>query len=442
MVVSLEDVCGQLEQANLPGTIDEHPNWRRKLPLTWKRSADDARARRPQALHARAAGAAARRRADGRPRRRISARARTGCSSTATSRSTTRRSAGALSRTPRREPLSMPRRICGAAGQHARLRHHRPQRAQPGDRHARGLRALRRGAAQRTAWDRSSTSCPITWASMGADNAWWLDVLENGPASPYADFFDIDWQPRRTPQLAGKVLLPVLGDQYGAGAGARRARSSAFDAEHGEFSVCYYEHRFPIDPRDYAAIISAGAVSELSLPRRDAGARKPSSQRLRAAHSRPLPPREAIADPARRSARPARQGAAQAAPGDARAARCRNPRLHRGARAASQRHAGRSACLRRLHELLERQAYRLAYWRVAGGRDQLPALLRHQRPGGAAHGERRRCSRRPTARARRLLAEGKVDGLRIDHPDGLYDPARLLREQPAGATLERAGVGA
>ena len=46
---------------------------------------------------------------------------------------------------------------------------------------------------------------------MGADNAWWMDVLENGPASAYADHFDIDWSPVDA-ELAGRVLVPVLGD--------------------------------------------------------------------------------------------------------------------------------------------------------------------------------------------------------------------------------------
>ena len=46
------------------------------------------------------------------------------------------------------------------------------------------------------------------------DNAWWMDVLENGPGSPYASFFDIDWMPLK-PDLAYKVLLPILGDQFG-----------------------------------------------------------------------------------------------------------------------------------------------------------------------------------------------------------------------------------
>src|SRR3954447_24979675 len=50
---------------------------------------------------------------------------------------------------------------------------------------------------------------------VGNENAWWNDVLENGPASPYAGFFDIAWQSSPRPELRGKVLLPILGDPYG-----------------------------------------------------------------------------------------------------------------------------------------------------------------------------------------------------------------------------------
>ena len=88
---------------------------------------------------------------------------------------------------------------------------------------------------------------------MGADNQWWLDVLENGPASAYAEFFDIDWRPAK-PSLRGKVLMPVLGDQYGI-ALERGELKLAFDEQRGEFSIWYYEHRFPIDPREYPRIL-------------------------------------------------------------------------------------------------------------------------------------------------------------------------------------------
>ena len=92
-------------------------------------------------------------------------------------------------------------------------------------------------------------------AIMGDDNPWWMDVLENGPASAYAAFFDIDWRPR-DPDLAGKVLVPVLGEPYGTVL-ERGEVVLAFEADDGAFAVRYFEHRFPLDPRTYAGILFA-----------------------------------------------------------------------------------------------------------------------------------------------------------------------------------------
>ena len=87
----------------------------------------------------------------------------------------------------------------------------------------------------------------------GADNAWWLDVLEWGENSPYAPFFDINWDPVRD-DLKGRVLLPVLGDQYGAVL-ERGEIALRFDPGEGNFSAWYYEHRFPISPLSYPDVL-------------------------------------------------------------------------------------------------------------------------------------------------------------------------------------------
>ena len=101
---------------------------------------------------------------------------------------------------------------------------------------------------------------------IGPDNAWWLDVLEWGQESPFAIYFDINWHPARA-DLEGRMLLPVLGDQYGVileqGDLALR-----FDPAEGSFSVWYFDHRFPISPRSYAAIL-AGGGEPLAAPARD-----------------------------------------------------------------------------------------------------------------------------------------------------------------------------
>ena len=102
----------------------------------------------------------------------------------------------------------------------------------------------------------SNTVVEWVYADMGvlcADNAWWMDVLEHGPASQYADFFDIDWHPV-TPGLAGRVLVPVLGDQYGVTL-ERGELELAFDRARGAFELRYFDHRFPIDVREYPQVL-------------------------------------------------------------------------------------------------------------------------------------------------------------------------------------------
>jgi (1->4)-alpha-D-glucan 1-alpha-D-glucosylmutase len=89
-------------------------------------------------------------------------------------------------------------------------------------------------------------------------NAWWQDVLENGPSSPYAGWFDIDWQPLK-PELDNKVLLPVLGDQFGVVLENGELELRLAD---GAFTVWYYNLPLPIAPPTYGMILRA-AVPEL-----------------------------------------------------------------------------------------------------------------------------------------------------------------------------------
>ena len=252
---------------------------------------------------------------------------------------------------------------------------------------------------------------------MGADNAWWLDVLEHGPAAIHAGFFDIDWRPLDE-AMAGRVLVPVLGDHYGLVL-ERGELKVAFEEGAGEFSVWYHGHRFPVDPREYPRILAlAGpqlAAGFADLPPRhdttpEAVARRDRDSRL---HKRRLT-EAAQADPA-----------AAAAIDDA-------LRVLNGTPGAPE-------SFERLHELLEAQAYRLAFWRVASDEinyrrffdiNDLAALrTEDEAVFDATH---------------RLLfelaASGKIDGLRIDHPDGLYDPAgyfeRLQRGYARAASLD------
>ena len=253
---------------------------------------------------------------------------------------------------------------------------------------------------------------------LQADNAWWLDVLENGPASVYADTFDIEWQPP-APELAGKVLLPVLGDQYGAVLESGELQL-AFDAEAGEFFVRYYDHRFPIDPVDYPAVFAAAPAPAAlaATPDRhddwvqlqsliDALGRLPARDSADA-HARAIRHR----DRSIHKRRLARWHAQHAELG-AWIAACLN--AFNGVR-------GRPESFDALDALLQRQAYRLAFWRVAGD-DVNYRRFFDVSTLAAVRMDRESVFDATHHTIFRWLQDGSIAGLRIDHPDGLNDPA-------------------
>ena len=95
----------------------------------------------------------------------------------------------------------------------------------------------------------------------GRENRWWMDVLENGKSSLYADFFDIEWDPVKD-ELKDKVLLPILGDQYGR---VLENQEITLFFEEGAFYISYYENRLPIRPQTY--ILHPGVRDRAGLSR-------------------------------------------------------------------------------------------------------------------------------------------------------------------------------
>src|SRR5262245_22365274 len=87
-----------------------------------------------------------------------------------------------------------------------------------------------------------------------SSNPWWMDVLENGPSSRFASFFDIDWRPVKA-ELADKVLIPVLGDQYG---GALERQELKLAYRDGAILVTYADEWFPIAPDTYPRVLQSG----------------------------------------------------------------------------------------------------------------------------------------------------------------------------------------
>jgi (1->4)-alpha-D-glucan 1-alpha-D-glucosylmutase len=247
----------------------------------------------------------------------------------------------------------------------------------------------------------------------GADNLWWLDVLRWGPASPYAGFFDIDWVgSARGPR--GKVLLPFLGDHYGAvlEAGELQLR---LDRTEGGFSVWYHQHRFPIFPGHYGRILEAAAqaLGEGGEELRDLGARLARTGR----------------QPRSRAARTRQRNQVAALEGELAELCAASPAMAEAIDHATlvlNGEPGRPESFRDLHRLLEQQHYRIAYWRVAADEINYRRFFDINDLAGIRV-ERPEVFEATHRLVLRLLAEGSLQGIRLDHVDGLSDPVAYFR---------------
>jgi (1->4)-alpha-D-glucan 1-alpha-D-glucosylmutase len=241
---------------------------------------------------------------------------------------------------------------------------------------------------------------------VGPDNPWWNDVLEWGERSTYAEFFDIDWRPLK-PELQGKVLVPTLGDHYGRILESGEIKLS-FDPAAGTFVVDYFDNRYPVAVKTYADVLQR-AVNH--------GA--PQLETLAAAFAAfapgALPDTAAEMPPVYTRAADAKARLAEAAADATVAAAI--------ARALEDFTVvpGDPPSADALDLLLQDQFYRLAYWRVAVDEVNYRrffdindlAGLRVEDAGVLGQTHRL---------AFALIAAGTLQGLRIDHIDGLYNP--------------------
>ena len=239
--------------------------------------------------------------------------------------------------------------------------------------------------------------------AVGHHNAWWQDVLRWGRHSRHAEWFDIHWD-SPDPALSGKVLLPFLGQPYAEAleAGELVLR---FDAEHGELQIVHHDNVFPLAPTDYAAVLETAGSPRLKDVIAAFAAIDPAQEG-----------KDGRADSARAQLRALAADPEALADIDAALA----------AFSASQPH-GRSA----MHQLLERQHYRLAHWRNAADEINWRRFFEVSELVGMRV-EREDVFEAMHAEIFRLYAEGIIDGLRLDHIDGLTDPATYclrLRER-------------
>jgi len=266
---------------------------------------------------------------------------------------------------------------------------------------------------------------------MGNDNEWWLDVLENGPAAQSACNFDIDWHPLRA-SLRNRVLVPILGDSFGTVL-ERGELKVEFDAARGSFNVRYYEHSFPLDPREYPGLFEGMFDSaDRSLPPEHPDRADFESLLTGFAN---LPPRDDDSAEARTIRYRDKEAHKR------RLVRLieRSPAVRERIDRAIERVNGKVGDPRSfdaLDRLLDAQAYRLAYWRVAV--DEINyrrffdvndlAALRINEPSVFEQTHKL---------IFQMIESGKIDGLRIDHSDGLFDPMeyfeRLQRRFGANA---------
>jgi len=266
-------------------------------------------------------------------------------------------------------------------------------------------------------------------------NAWWMGVLENGPSSPTAKFFDVDWTPIKE-ELHAKLLLPILGDQYGQ---VLERGELKLEFRDGALVLRYFEHELPINPRQ-APRVYRTAVESLS---RQLGPDHPHLHEFLSilASLENMPP-YTESDPVRMAERQREKEVARGRLG--RLAAESEPVRQAVEEAVTRTNGtpGQPESFDALHELLEAQAYRLSYWRTASHEINYRrffdintlAGLRVEDPEVFDATHRLLAS---------LLADGKVQAVRIDHPDGLFDPARyfsMLQDLAARAwNLEREG---
>ncbi|MFN2608080.1 MAG: malto-oligosyltrehalose synthase [Acidimicrobiales bacterium] len=247
---------------------------------------------------------------------------------------------------------------------------------------------------------------PNHMAAVGAENAWWWDVLENGPSSRYADAFDVDWPAELDPGASDyRILLPILGDHYGR---VLEAGDLRLERRGGTFVVCYFDHAAPISPRTLDRLLARAAgecgSDELATLATALGRLPHAAATDRASVQERHRDKEVLGDLLARLL--GEQPAVAAAVDGVVAATSADPDA--------------------LDAVLARQNYRLAFWRVAadeldyrrffdittlvGLRQEVPDVFEetHELVLG-------------------LVRQGIVGGLRIDHPDGMRDPAGYLR---------------
>jgi len=266
---------------------------------------------------------------------------------------------------------------------------------------------------------------------VSKENPWWMDVLENGPSSNYARFFDIDWNPVKE-ELRNKVLLPFLGEQYGTalenGRLSLRFQEGAFFIECGDL-------RLPVRPQTFTRILDY-RLDELkhSLLPEDPATEELLSIITSLNHlpSYTEKDQEKIKERWRekeivkkRLSNLCRENPAVRSFIDDNLARF-NGRI------------GEPASFDLLDQLLGEQVYRLSFWRVAADEINYRRFF-DVNELAAVRSEDPQVFEETHRLIFDLIGKGMVTGLRVDHPDGLFNPAEYF-DRLQRCCAERTGI--
>jgi (1->4)-alpha-D-glucan 1-alpha-D-glucosylmutase len=241
--------------------------------------------------------------------------------------------------------------------------------------------------------------------AVNPSNQWWWDLLENGPLSRWAHVFDVDWMAAPGEETDARVLLPVLGDHYGRVLERGEIRLAR---EGGSFVFCYFEHRFPVSPRSLGAPLARAARScgsETLAFVADALSALPAAERV-------SPEAAARRDRDKRQLQRLLLELLDRDPEVQAAVDREIDALHHD--------------FDRLDELHQRQNYRLSHWRLAGTQLNYRRFFDINSLVGIRV-ELLQVFDERHARLIDMVRSGVVDGLRIDHPDGLRDPTGYMQ---------------
>lgn len=250
-------------------------------------------------------------------------------------------------------------------------------------------------------------------------NRWWWDVLENGPSSPFAHFFDIEWHPPKA-ELANKVLLPVLGDQYGRALENQEIRVIYAD---DELKVAFYETPLPLAPRTWTMVLEPAAAKlrdKLDIAHEQVAEFESIITALSHLADNTETDDAKIRE-RQREKEIVKKRLSTLLGASPEAVQAINETL-----LEINGERGNPRSFDRLERLLDSEAYRLSFWRVAT--DEINyrrffdindlAAIRVEDPEvfSPVH-----------ALIFDLVSQGHVTGLRVDHPDGLREPEKYFR---------------